>query len=119
AAAEQRTCMRDYRQIVGGHPLPPFSRVALSADFVSPFSMIGDKGAGFINSDVNLHLHRLPASEWIGFEVVNHQATDGIGLGQVRLYDIEGSIGAATASAVAQVRPPETQFKMAQAVEAE
>jgi hypothetical protein len=119
AVAEKRAWLRDYREIVGGRPLTPFSRVALCADFVSPFSMIGDRGAGFINSDVNLHLHRLPASEWIGFEVVNHQATDGIGLGQVRLYDAQGSIGAATASAVAQSRPPETQFKLAAAAEAE
>lgn len=118
AVSEKRAWVRDFRELVGGQKLTPFGHVALCADFVSPFSNIGDKGPTFINSDVNLHLHRLPVSDWIGFQVVNFQADDGIALGQVRIFDTKGSIGAATASAIAQARPAATHYTPVAASEA-
>ena len=65
-------------------------RVAVAADFASPFANAGDQGLGYINSDVTLYLHRLPVKEWIGFEVVNHRATDGVAIGECWLYDERG-----------------------------
>ena len=66
-------------------------RVALAADFASPFANAGEKGLGFINSDVTLYLHRLPVTKWIGFDVVNHQASAGIAIGECWLYDEAGA----------------------------
>ena len=51
---------------------------------------------------MTLALHRLPAGEWIGFEVDHHDADAGIALGQCRLYDESGPIGLATCLALAQ-----------------
>jgi hypothetical protein len=65
----------------------------------------GNQGLGYINSDVTLYLHRLPVQEWIGFEVVNHRATDGIAIGECFLYDQEGPIGSSTVAALAQRKP--------------
>ena len=96
--------MSEVRELIGGEPLTPFSRVALAADFASPFANAGDKGLGYINSDVTLYLHRLPATEWVGFEVVNHQATAGVAIGECFLYDEEGPIGSSTVTALAQKR---------------
>ena len=65
----RRLWMSEVRELVEGTPLTPFTRVALAADFASPFANAGEKGLGFINSDVTLYLHRLPvtngsASTW-------------------------------------------------------
>ncbi len=94
--------MSEVRELVDGVRLTPFTRVAVAADFASPFANAGDQGLGYINSDVTVYLHRLPATEWVGFEVVNHGATDGVAIGECRLYDERGAIGTASVTALAQ-----------------
>jgi len=101
---QRRTWMAEVRDLVGGEPLTPFTRVAVSADFASPYANAGDKGLGYINSDVTLYLHRSPSTEWVGYEVVNHGATDGVAIGECFLYDEVGPIGSATVCALAQRR---------------
>ncbi len=101
----RRLWMSEVRDLVEGAALTPFVRVALAADFASPFANAGEQGLGFINSDVTLYLHRLPAKEWIGFEVVNHHSTDGIAIGECWLYDQQGAIGTSTVAALAQRKP--------------
>ncbi len=101
----RRLWMSEVRELVEGSPLTPFVRAAVAADFASPFANAGDQGLAFINSDVTLYLHRLPATEWIGFEVVNHHARDGIAIGECWLYDEEGAIGTSTVAAIAQRKP--------------
>src|SRR6185369_13348071 len=89
----RRLWMSEVRELVEGVPMSPFVHVATGADFASPFANAGDKGLGYINSDVTLYLHRLPVTRWIGFEVVNHHASDGIAIGECWLYDERGPIG--------------------------
>ena len=101
----RRLWMSEVRDLVEGIPVSPFVRVALAADFASPFANAGDEGLGFINSDVSLYLHRLPATEWVGLEVVKHHATDGIAIGECWLYDEQGAIGTSTVAALAQRKP--------------
>jgi hypothetical protein len=101
----RRLWMSEVRDLVDGAPLTPFVRVAVAADFASPFANAGDQGLGYINTDVTLYLHRLPATEWIGFEVVNHHATDGVAIGECFLYDQQGAIGTSTVAALAQLKP--------------
>jgi hypothetical protein len=101
----RRLWMGEVRELIGGIPLSPFVRVALAADFASPFANAGDQGLGFINSDVTLYLHRLPSTQWVGLEVVNHHASDGIAIGECWLYDEEGSIGTSSVAALAQRKP--------------
>jgi len=101
----RRLWMGEVRDLVEGAPLTPFVRAAVAADFASPFANAGDQGLEFINSDVTLYLHRLPVTEWIGFEVVNHHAADGIAIGECWLYDEQGAIGTSTVAALAQRKP--------------
>jgi hypothetical protein len=101
----RRLWMSEVRDLVEGTPLTPFVRVAVAADFASPFANAGDRGLGYINSDVTLYLHRLPATNWIGFDVVNHHATEGIAIGECWLYDERGAIGTSTVAALAQRKP--------------
>jgi hypothetical protein len=104
AGGRRELWMSEVRELIGGEPLTPFSRVALAADFASPFANSGDKGLGYINSDVTLYLSRLPVTEWVGFQVVNHQATDGVAVGECWLYDEQGPIGSSSVCALAQRR---------------
>jgi hypothetical protein len=97
--------MSEVRELVEGAALTPFVRVAVGADFASPFANAGDQGLGFINSDVTVYLYRLPVSEWIGFEVVNHHSAEGIAIGECWLYDEQGPIGTSTVAALAQRKP--------------
>jgi len=105
ALGARRLWMSEVRNLVENVPPTPFVRVALAADFASPFANAGDQGLGFINSDVTLYLHRLPVTQWIGFEVVNHHATSGVAIGECWLYDEEGAIGTSTVAALAQRKP--------------
>jgi hypothetical protein len=57
------------------------------------------------NSSVTLYLHRLPVTEWIGFEAVNHHATDGLAIGECWLYDEQGATATATVAVLAQRKP--------------
>jgi acyl-CoA thioesterase len=98
----RRLWMAEARELVGGAPLTPWVRAALASDFASPFANAGDAGLAYINSDVTLYLHRAPKDEWIGFEVVNHQASDGVAIGECWLYDVDGPVGAASVCALAQ-----------------
>ncbi len=104
AVGEKKLWMSEVRELVEGEALTPFVRAALAADFASPFANSGDKGLGWINSDITLYLHRLPVTEWIGFEVKNHGATDGVAIGECWLYDERGPIGTSTVAAIAQRR---------------
>src|SRR6266436_5307688 len=80
-------------------------RPAVAADFASPFANAGDQGLSYINSDVTLYLHRLPVKEWIGLEVVNHHATDGVAIGECFLYDQQGPSGASSIPAHFVISP--------------
>jgi hypothetical protein len=101
----RRLWMSEVRELVEGTPMSPFVHVATGADFASPFANAGDQGLGYINSDVTLYLHRLPVTRWVGFDVVNHHASDGIAIGECWLYDEKGPIGTSTVAALAQRKP--------------
>ncbi len=96
--------MAEIREIVEGEPLTPFSRVAIAADFTSPLANRSDNSLGYINTDVTVYLHRLPVGEWIGFERINHHASDGVAIGECFLHDTEGPIGSASCAALRQAR---------------
>lgn len=100
----RKTWMAEVRELVEGRALTPFVRVAVSADFASPFANAGDQGLKYINSDVTVYLHREPVTEWIGYEVINHGSTAGVAIGECFLYDEEGPIGSASCCALAQQR---------------
>ncbi|HEX7885430.1 MAG TPA: thioesterase family protein [Phenylobacterium sp.] len=102
AGMPRRTWMAEVRDLVEGQPYTPFARVATAADFASPFANSGEQGLGYINSDVTIYLHREPVTEWVGFDVVNHGATDGVAIAECLLYDEDGAIGSVSCTALAQ-----------------
>src|SRR5690606_31478972 len=93
---------RETRQIVDGFPHTPFTRVAAAADFASPLANSSLLSIDYVNSDFTVYLHRLPRTEWIGFDMVQHLAEDGVALGECWLYDEDGAIGTVNVAAIAQ-----------------
>jgi hypothetical protein len=94
--------MSEIREMVGGRPLTPFSRVAAAADITSPIAHGHAGGLVYINSDLTLYLHREPRGEWIGFEAINHHAADGVAAGGCFLHDEEGPIGMSACAGLRQ-----------------
>jgi hypothetical protein len=98
---QKRTWLRENRLLVAGEELTPFVRCAVAADYTNPFANSGAGGLNFVNADITLYLHRLPAGEWLGFEVASHQSADGIAVGETTLYDVNGPIGKSLVCSVA------------------
>jgi hypothetical protein len=88
--------------LIEGEPISPFARVAMACDMTNGIANGSDKGVVYINSDISLFLQREPRGEWIGFDGMDHQASDGIAVGTCRLYDLEGPIGTTTVCSIAQ-----------------
>ncbi|MDP7639993.1 MAG: thioesterase family protein, partial [Candidatus Hydrogenedentes bacterium] len=57
-------------------------------------------GLQYLNADITFYIHRYPDGEWVGFETIDHQATDGIAFGSCRLYDEVGPIGTSAVTAL-------------------
>lgn len=103
AGCQRRVWMRENRELVEGEPHSPFARVAVAADYASPLSnTCGGRGYAFINSDLTIYLDRIPRGEWVGFESIAHESSEGIGIGHCNLYDETGRIGWASACGLAQ-----------------
>ena len=104
---QKRAWLRENRPLAEGIEMTPFVRAAFAADFTNPFANSGSAGLKFVNADITLYLHRLPLGEWLGFEVVEHRASEGIALGECALYDTAGPIGRSLVAALANRRKGE------------
>ncbi len=104
APMPRRSWLRDTNALVAGEPLTPFVRAALAADFASPLANSTPTGLDFINADLSLHLGRLPDGEWIGIEVTERVASDGVSVAACRFHDTTGPIGWSSVCAVRNTR---------------
>jgi hypothetical protein len=86
--------------LVAGEPLSPLARVVAVADFGNGISWVLSRNDGyrFINPDLTVYLHRLPAGEWVCLEAATAVEAHGIGLAESRLWDEHGPIGRALQS---------------------
>lgn len=101
-AAQRRVWMREVRLLVGGEALTPFGRVVAGVDFVSPLANMGDMRLNYINTDLTLYLHRAPVGEWLGYESLAHEASEGIAIGHCAIHDSAGRIGWGSICGLAQ-----------------
>lgn len=100
----RRVWTREKCDLIEGEALTAWTRLALAADFASPWAHSVPAGIRYINTDISTSIHRLPVGEWLGFEVTGHDASQGIAVGHCRIHDVEGPIGFITASALAMRR---------------
>lgn len=81
--------------VVAGEPTSPLSRVAAAADFGNGVSWVLSRvdGYSFVNPDLTVYLHRLPAGEWVCLQAATYVQPHGVGLAESRLWDERGPIG--------------------------
>jgi Thioesterase-like superfamily len=80
--------------IVANEETTPLMRVAAAADFGNGISgaVTWDEYL-FINPDLTIYLHRLPAGEWVGLDARTWPTHEGVGVADAALYDERGRIG--------------------------
>lgn len=80
--------------LVPGEDPSPLQRVAAVADFGNGISSaLPYEAYRFINPDLTVTLHRLPATEWVGLDAVTFPERHGVGVAESVLYDERGRIG--------------------------
>lgn len=88
--------MRTRVPVVAGERISPLSRVLVVADSGNGVSATLDwRRFLFINVDLTVHLHRLPAGEWVCLDAVTLPQPDGVGLADAALFDERGPLGRA------------------------
>jgi acyl-Coa thioesterase superfamily protein/acyl-CoA thioesterase superfamily protein len=82
--------------LVLGEQPSPLQRVLAAADSGNGVSATLDwRRYLFINVDMSVHLHRLPAGEWVCLDAETFPETSGVGMADTRLLDERGQIGRA------------------------
>lgn len=91
--------------LVPGETLSPFQRVMVAADSGNGIAIVLDpRRYTFINADLSVFLHRLPAGEWVCLDAATTPAPTGSGLSVSRLLDAGGPIGLGLQSLVIEKR---------------
>ena len=60
----------------------------------------------FLNTDLVVHIHRMPDGEWVGIRAETSYGPDGIATTQGTLFDHSGAVGAIQQSVLVRPRPP-------------
>lgn len=80
--------------LVAGETISPLGRVLIAADSASGISSALDwREWLFVNPDLTIHLHRMPASEWICLEAVTYPEPHGVGMTAAVIWDETGPLG--------------------------
>jgi hypothetical protein len=88
--------MRMRHPLVGGEEPSPLQRVLIAADSGNGVSAALDWTRYlFINVDLSVYLHRMPAGEWVCLDAVTTPEPAGVGLADTALADERGPIGRA------------------------
>ena len=86
--------MRMRHPLIEGEQPSPLTRVLIAADSGNGVSAVLDFARYlFINTDLTVSLHRLPAGEWVCLDAATTIQPHGIGLAETRLFDERGVIG--------------------------
>jgi Acyl-CoA thioesterase C-terminal domain/Acyl-CoA thioesterase N-terminal domain len=95
-AGPARVWMRMRVPLVAGEEPTPLQRVLAAADSGNGVSAVLEwRSYLFINVDLSVHLHRLPAGDWVCLDAVTLAEQNGIGLADTALHDEHGPIGRA------------------------
>ena len=91
------TCwLRMRHPLVAGERPTPLQRVMVAADSGNGISSTLDiRELSFINVDLSVHLHRMPAGEWVCLDSLTIPEASGIGMSDTMLFDQLGPIGRA------------------------
>jgi hypothetical protein len=80
--------------VVPGEEPSPLQRVCAAADFPNGISYkIDPRRVTFINPELTVYVHRLPAGDWVLVDAHTWLGPNGTGVAEGALYDAHGRIG--------------------------
>jgi hypothetical protein len=92
--------------LVKGDTMTPLQRLFTVADDANGIGTKLDiRKWTFMNTDLVVHIHRVPDGEWIGIRAETNYGPDGIGTTIGTLFDESGAIGAIQQSVLVRPRP--------------
>lgn len=96
--------LRPIVDLVGGETMTPLERLFTVADDANGIgTKIDIRRYTFMNTDLVVHVHRIPDGEWIGIRAEANYGPDGVGATVGTLFDETGAIGTIAQSVL--VRP--------------
>jgi Thioesterase-like superfamily len=102
--------LRMRQPLVAGEEPSPLQRVLTAADSGNGVSATLDyRRYLFINVDLTVHLHRMPAGEWVCLDAITIPEPGGIGTSDTALYDEAGPIGRAAQTLLVGERDTRTK----------
>ncbi len=93
--------LRDVKPLVEDRSMTPLTRAAMAGDVASSLTHYGTTGLHYINADYTVTLSRLPVGSDIGLAALTHTSAAGVATGSAAMFDRQGPIGTATATALA------------------
>lgn len=91
--------------LVAGEEPTPLQRVLIVADTGNGVSSTLDYGRFlFINTDLSVHLHRMPVGEWVCLDAVTRPEPEGVGMTDTALWDERGRLGRAVQTLLVRSR---------------
>jgi Acyl-CoA thioesterase C-terminal domain/Acyl-CoA thioesterase N-terminal domain len=93
--------------LVNGETMTPLERLFAVADDANGIdTQLDITKWTFMNTDIAVHVHRIPEGEWIGIRAETNYGPDGIGTTIGTLFDESGAIGGIQQSVLVRPRPP-------------
>jgi len=81
--------------LVKGETMTPMQRLFAVADIANGMgSRLAVTEWLFLNTDLVVHVHRVPQGEWIGVRAETHYGRDGVGASVGTLFDEQGPVAA-------------------------
>jgi Thioesterase-like superfamily len=97
--------MRSRVPLIAGEEPTPLQRLLIAADAGNGVSAALDwRRYLFINTDLSVHLKRLPEGDWVGLDAVTYPEPNGVGLADTVLWDERGRLGRAAQTLVVRSR---------------
>ena len=97
--------MRMRHPLVEGEEPSPLQRVLVAADSGNGVSAALDyRRFLFINTDLTVHLHRGPATEWVCLDAATRLESAGVGMSDTLLWDEGGRVGRAAQTLLVRER---------------
>ena len=104
--------MRPTVDLVKGESMTPLQRLFAVADDANGIGTKLDiRKWTFLNTDLVVHVHRVPEGEWIGIRAETSYGPDGIGTTFGTLFDETGPVGGIQQSVLVRPRPPRARSR--------
>jgi hypothetical protein len=92
--------------VVAGEEPSPLQRLMAVADAGNGLSSLFPfEGWWFINTELTVHLHRIPVGDWTYLDARSTVDASGVGLAETELYDEKGRVGRGAQSLMIGRRP--------------